>query len=171
MGWGTWIFFGSWRTMTKEFENHWCTVTCSLCKMVRRSVLIRVYVFFRFVHVHLFSVFEFTCEKELLYAARAAPPWCAPPLRPNGAVSGLARHLHSADESLWWFPIAADMCWSAHTFKKRAMRAFGQLCHFQCKVDIIWDVFHGSLTFFKPIMPLLWQHDIKIKEMVSFDLW
>ncbi len=70
-------------------------------------------------YTHLFG---FTCERELLCAATTVPPWCAPPLRPNGAESGLAHHLHLADESLWWSPIICGMYWCARTSEKRGMR-------------------------------------------------
>lgn len=69
-----------------------------------------------FLYMHMF-----TCERELLYGATAVPPWCAPLLKPNGAVSGLAHHLHLADESLWWSPVIGGMYWCAHTLKKRGM--------------------------------------------------
>lgn len=63
-----------------------------------------------------------TCEREPLCAAAALPPWCGPLLQPNGAGSGLARRLHLADESLWWFPTVGGMYWCAHTSEKRGMR-------------------------------------------------
>lgn len=62
-------------------------------------------------------VWGFTCEKELLCAAAAPPPWCAPPSKPDEAVSGRARHLHSASESLWLSPIIGDTYWFARTWK------------------------------------------------------
>lgn len=71
-----------------------------------------------FLHLCMWISPVFTCERELLCATTAAPPWCAPLLKLNGVVSGLAHHLHLADESLWWSLIFGDMYWCAHTLRR-----------------------------------------------------
>lgn len=63
-------------------------------------------------------VFWCTCERELPCAAAVEPPWRAPLEKPNEAASDPARLLHSANESLWWSPVIADMYWCVHTLEK-----------------------------------------------------
>lgn len=101
---------------------------------------------------HDFSAcFDFTCERELLCAATAPPPWCGPLSKPGEVAWGLARRLHSADGSLWWSPVIDDMYWLARTLNKtgvaRKIRWWRHAIAFLCRAKGCYSVLSAKVRW------------------------